>query len=354
MRAATKQIHKSHITHNFKTLSSLAPDSIAIAVIKANAYGHEASAIIDALNVADLLAVATIEEAISLRQAGAEQSIILLEGVFQASELNLAEAQRFEPVIATEQQLTWLLDYPVLFPRIWCKLDTGMGRLGFMTSQANQVMQRLLSRYQERQIVLMTHFSSADLPNREITLAQIAAFDAVAKCYPLCSQSLCNSAGTLAFPDAHRDFIRLGIALYGVSPFAEHLASDHDLLPAMTLTTRISSVKTFQRGQPIGYGQTYHLPDEGRVAIAEIGYADGYSRFIPSGTPILINGKEYPLIGRVSMDMITILVDQSVRVGDTVTCWGQGLPIERICESANTIAHQLLTTVTDRPYKVVH
>lgn len=353
MRAATKYIDKSALKHNLKTLADLAPDSRCIAVIKANAYGSEATQILDALSRADLFAVAAIEEALAIRQAGADKPILLLEGIFERDELAIAKEQNFEVVIATEQQLDWLLDFSGVFERVWFKLDTGMGRLGFQAHDADTAMQKLLIKYKEEQVVIITHFSDADSPDRSMTLEQIRRFDTFASRYPTCANSLANSAGLLAYPDAHRDYIRPGIALFGASPFEGHYGEDHDLKPVMTLKTRVLSVKPFKQGEPIGYGQTYRMEKDGKVAICEIGYADGYSRFIPSGAPILINGREYPIIGRVAMDMTAVLVDEKVRAGDNVICWGKGLPIERICKVADTIPHQLLTTVTERPRKLV-
>ncbi len=353
MRAATKLISKTNLRHNLSVLSALAPQSKCIAVVKANAYGCEAEQIIDALSSADLLAVAEIGEAIKIRQAGAAKPILLLEGIFEAGELEIAFNKNFEPVIATFQQLQWLLDFVPSFARVWFKLDTGMGRLGFQAHNADKAMHQLLTKYAQENIVIMTHFSDADSPDRHKTLQQIEHFDAFASRYPECEQSLCGSAGILAYPDAHRDYIRPGIALYGASPFEGNYGQDHDLKPVMTLKTAVLSVKLFKEGEPIGYGQTYRMQNDGIVAVCEIGYADGYSRFIPSGTPILINGKEYPIVGRVAMDMITVLVDEKVKIGDEVICWGEGLPIERICEKAQTIPHQLLTTVTERPRKAI-
>ncbi|MGY0398838.1 MAG: alanine racemase [Ostreibacterium sp.] len=351
MRAACKHIVKANLRHNLKTLSALAPNAQCVAVVKANAYGSEATQVIDALSEADLFAVAEISEAMTLRAAGTDKPILLLEGVFEVAEFALAKAQHFEVVIATQQQLDWLLSGHYCFTRIWFKLDTGMGRLGFQEKKAPNAMAQLLSQYQQQTIVIMTHFSDADAIDRSITLNQIQRFRSFAKQYPGCQRSLCNSAGVLAYPDAHADFIRPGVALYGASPFIGHYGEDHDLKPVMTLTTRVSSIKAFKKGDPIGYGQTYRMEQDGLVAICEIGYADGYSRFIPSGTPILINGEEYPIIGRISMDMITVLVDKMVQIGDQVICWGEGLPIERICQYANTVPHQLLATVTERPKK---
>lgn len=353
MRAATKHISTANLRHNLTTLADFAPNSSCIAVLKANAYGCEATLVLPALSRADLLAVAEIGEALALRSAGADKTILLLEGVFEAEELALAHRQQFEVVVASEQQLEWLLQFKPRFARVWFKLDSGMGRLGFQQHDARYAMQRLLSVYKEDNIVIMTHFSDADAADRSITIGQIERFDAFAAHYRRCQQTLCGSAGILAYPQAHRDYIRPGIALYGASPFAEHYAEDHELKAVMTLTTRVLSVKDFQQHAPIGYGQTYKMPQAGRIAVCEIGYADGYSRFIPSGTPILINGKEYKIAGRVAMDMITVLVDGDVKVGDKVICWGEKLPIERICQHADTIPHQLMTTITQRPHKEI-
>ncbi len=353
MRGASKHINTRALAHNLATLSAMAPKAQAIAVVKANAYGHEATQVVDALARADLLAVAAIGEALALRRAGASQPIVLLEGVFEASELALAADNGFEPVIATPQQVDWLLASQQRFPRLWFKLDTGMGRLGFQGENAHAAMQQLLTRYPCEHIVLMTHFSDADSPERSITEGQIARFDEFAAHYPDCQHCLCNSAGIVRFPEAHRDYIRPGISLYGISPMPGQCGQDYDLQPVMTLKTRVMSIKSFQAGEPIGYGQTYRLPQAGRIAICEIGYADGYLRFIPSGAPILIAGREYTVVGRVSMDMISVAVDERVEVGDEVICWGEGLAVERLAEAAQTIPHQLLTAVTERPRKVV-
>ncbi len=353
MRAAKKVISKANLRYNLDVLSSLAPQSKCVAVVKANAYGSEAEKVFEALSDADLLAVAEIGEAIKIRQAGAKKTILLLEGVFEASELEIAINENFEPVVATFQQLQWLLDLVPSFSRVWFKLDTGMGRLGFQAEDADKAMQQLLTRYHQGNVVIMTHFSDADNPNREKTRQQIACFDEFAAKYPHCEQSLCGSAGILAYPEAHRDYIRPGIALYGASPFKGNYGEDHDLKSVMTLKTAVLSVKSFKKGDPIGYGEAYRLQNDGTIAICEIGYADGYSRFIPNGTPIRINGNEYKVAGRVAMDMIAVLVDNKVKPGDEVICWGERLPIERVCEYAQTIPHQLLTTVTERPRKVI-
>ncbi len=353
MRAAKKIIDTAALRHNLQTLSNLAPHSKTIAVVKANAYGHEAVEVADALANADLLAVASIEEALAIRQAGARQPIVLLEGVFESEDLQLAYDNDFEVVIATPAQLQWLLAFPLQFERIWFKLDTGMGRLGFAIETAAEAMTALRQRYDTCQIVLMTHFSDADASERHVTKTQIARFDTFASQYPSCEQCLCNSAGVLAFPEAHRDYIRPGIALYGVSPFAGQCGQAHGLQPVMTLKTRVLSVKSFAAGAPIGYGQSYRLPQVGRIAVCEMGYADGYLRFIPSGAPIVINGRRYSIAGRVSMDMITVAVDDAVNVGDEVICWGKGLAVEAIAEAADTIAYQLLTTVTSRPTTII-
>ncbi len=353
MRAASKLIDKTALSHNIKALSAIAPASKMIAVIKANAYGHEATAVYDALDEAGLFAVASAEEALALRRAGSKKQIVLLEGAFEPSDVQLAFANNFELVIATPEQLTWLLAFPHTFSRVWFKLDTGMGRLGFQAHDADQAMQKLLTRYSQHQTVIMTHFASADSPDRGYTEKQISSFDEFAKNYPDCEQSLCNSAGTLSYPQAHRSYVRCGISLYGVSPLENHHGTDHGLAPAMTLKTRVMSVKKYLTGEKIGYGCTYQMPAPGHIAICEVGYADGYLCFIPNGTPVIIGGRRYQLAGRVSMDMIAVSVDQHVAAGDEVICWGKTLPIEIIADRAGTVPHQLLTAVTERPKMVL-
>ncbi len=295
MRATTKYINQDALAHNLKTLSALAPQSQCIAVIKSNAYGCEIAHAVTALRDADLFAVASIDEAIAVREIDAHKPILLLEGVFEQDDIAYALANQFEPVIATPQQLDLVLALEGCFSRLWFKLDTGMGRLGFQADSADKAMQQLLTRYEQKDIVIMTHFSDADTPERDNTEAQISRFDAFARAYPECKQCLCNSAGTIAYPEAHRDFIRPGLALYGVSPFENCLGETHGLRPVMTLKTRVVSIKSFEKGEPIGYGQTYKMPEAGRIAVCEVGYADGYLRFIPTGTPVLIAGREYSL-----------------------------------------------------------
>ncbi len=353
MRATTKYISKKNLSHNLSVLSALAPQSKCIAVVKANAYGCEITQVFDALDKADLFAVAEIGEAIKIRQAGSDKPILLLEGVFEENELPIAFAEKFEPVIGNQTQLQWLLDYPNLFSRVWFKFDSGMGRLGFQKDNADKAMQQLLTKYQQTDIVIITHFSDADSSDSSKTLQQIKCFDEFSSRYPQCEQSMSASAAIFKYPNAHRDYIRPGIALYGASPFDVSCGANYDLRPVMTLKTSVLSVKHFQKGEPIGYGETYRMENDGIIAVCAVGYADGYLRSISTGTPILINGKEYQVVGRVAMDMITVLVDETVSIGDEVICWGEDLPIERICEKANTIPYQLLTTVTERPRKVI-
>ncbi len=351
MRATTKNINLNNLKHNLKVLMDKAPNSKCIAVVKANAYGCEANKSYKALEKADMFATASINEALELRNAGATKTILLLEGAFEENELEIAYENDFELVIATPNQLKWLKNFPKQFNQIWFKLDTGMGRLGFKNDEAEKAIQQIKTIYNESQIVIMTHFSCSDSKDKNITKEQIEIFDKFVNKHPNSKQSLCNSAGILNFPNAHRDFIRPGIALYGASPFETTTAEQHNLKPVMSLTTKVLSVKKLQKGEKLGYGQTYTMQQSGYVAICAVGYADGYSRFIPTNTPILINDKEYQIVGRVAMDMTAVLVDETVKQDDKVECWGDNLPIEQICNFAKTIPHQLLTTITQRVIK---
>lgn len=351
MRAAKKTIYLANLAHNLQQFKNRAPQSKCIAVVKANAYGCGASEVYSAFAKADMLAVAAIEEAIELRNAGATQPILLLEGVFSADELQIAKKDNFIPMIATPLQLDWLLQFDGLFAKVFVKLDSNMGRLGFQLDSANAVLEKLQSRYAQSALVLTTHFSSAD-ESATVTAEQIRQFDLFASQYPLCQQSLCNSAGIINHPEAHRHYIRPGIGLYGASPMSNATASDYGLKPVMRLSSEVFSIKSFNKDAPIGYAETYRMPSSGKIAIVAMGYADGYSRHLPSGTPVLINDKRYELVGRVSMDMITVLVDDSVAIGDTVELWGENILIEEISNLAKTIPHHLFTNVTKRPHLV--
>ena len=320
------------------------------AAVKAEGYGHGLVRVAQTLD-ADAFAVACLEEALTLREAGIARPILLLEGVFEAAELPLCARHGFEIAVHHPEQARMLelarLDQPV---RVWLKMDTGMHRLGLAPETVPAIFQRLRDCPAVRPAIgLMSHLARADERDCDYTLQQLRTFEA-ATAGLSGERSLANSAGILGWPQTHFDWVRPGIMLYGASPFVDSLAPDEDLRPVMTLHTRLISIKRLRRGEPVGYGGTWTCPEDMDVGVAAVGYGDGYPRHAPSGTPVLVNGREAALIGRVSMDMITLDLRQhpEARIGDSVVLWGEGLPVERIAQAAGTISYTLLCGVTAR------
>ncbi|MBT8422927.1 MAG: alanine racemase, partial [Gammaproteobacteria bacterium] len=344
MRPAQARIDLKALQHNFNRVRTAAPNSKVMAVVKANAYGHGLVPVAQALNCADALAVVCLEEAISLREAGFGKRIVLLEGPFEAEDLALVHGYRLDMVIHHESQLDLLeRGQPLRSPDIWLKLDTGMHRLGFAPAQFGDVQKRLKQLQKPGEIRCMTHFACADEPDSPVTRQQLASFDDACDAFEG-ERSLANSAGVLAWPAAHADWVRPGIMLYGSSPFSETSAESLGLQPVMTLSTRLIAVNRHRKGEAIGYGGEWTCPEDMPVGVAAIGYGDGYPRHAPSGMPVLVNGKRTALAGRVSMDMICIDLrsQPDARVGDEVTLWGAGLPVDEVASQAGTIGYELL------------
>jgi alanine racemase len=337
---------------NLEVLRRLAPKARVMAVIKANAYGHGLVAVARALESADALAVARLGEALNLREAGIKTPILLLEGVLDREQLIAAAAADLELVVHSEEQVELLQGAPagVRF-KIWLKLDSGMNRLGFK-SDAFRAAHAALSALPcvQRPFNLCTHLSSADSPELPTTAEQLMVFEAATRSLPG-ARSLVNSAGLLSFPDSHADWVRPGLALYGISPFRGSTGVDHGLRPVMTLCSRVIAVKDLAEGEQVGYGGDWSATRSTRLAIASVGYGDGYPRSAACGTPILVNGERAGIVGRVSMDMLAVDVTEAqhpTRVGDPVVLWGDGLPVEEIALWAETIPYTLVCGITQR------
>ena len=344
-------INLSACRHNLSVAKQAAPDSKCIAIIKANAYGHGMVKIAEALSDADAFAVARIEEAIVLRDAGITTSILLLEGFTSASELTLVQKYNLDSVIYTEDQLQLLEQVKSETITVVVKVDSGMHRLGFNPNDIKNIQQRLEKCTNINQpIKYMTHFSNADDKHDDKTLKQIENFYQSIEGLLISEISLANSAGILGWPQSHAVWNRPGIMLYGVSPFINGTASDHNLKPVMTLSSKIISVKKVNKGEAIGYGGTYICEKDMTVGIVAIGYGDGYPRHAKTGTPVLVNNKRCRLLGRVSMDMICVDLSEQTKaeINDTVVLWGDGLAVEEVAEYADTIAYELLCGVTSR------
>lgn len=346
-RPAVAEIDLSALQHNLQRVKQRAPNSQVLAVIKANAYGHGAVAAGRALVAADAFAVACMEEALQLREGGITKPILLLEGVFDAAELPVAAEQQLWLVVHHEQQLQQLEAYESTPGRgqfkVWLKVDTGMHRLGMPVAAAVDAWQRL-NRLGcvDGEPVYMTHLASADEPEHASVAAQLASIDSLAPKQAI--RSIANSAGILAWPETHADWVRPGIMLYGAAP-DRHTAADYGLASVMTLRSALIAVKTVAQGESVGYGGRWTAAEQTRIGVVAIGYADGYPRHAGNGTPVCVNGRVVPLIGRVSMDMICVNLQNlpDAQVGDPVELWGKQLSVNKVAESAGTIAYELLS-----------
>ena len=348
-RPLRAEIRVAALRHNLQRVRDAAPSSRVIAVIKANGYGHGIQMVAHALNSADAFAVASIDEAINLREAGIHQPILLLEGYFDASDLLLLQAYSLQPVIHSAHQLELLEQARITYPfDVWLKIDTGMNRLGFRPAEFASVRARLQESDAVQNIHAMTHFACADDRSDSMTAKQIELFtETLANTSVSCT--LANSAGILGFPDSHRDWVRPGIMLYGASPFADADAASQGLQAVMNLKSELIAVHDVAAGESVGYGADWICEKDTRVGVIAGGYGDGYPRHAPAGTPVLVDGQRVPLIGRVSMDMITVdLTGFDAGVGAPVLLWGEGLPADEVALYAETIAYELFCNVAPR------
>lgn len=349
-RPARAHIDLRSLQHNFSLVRRSAPESRVIAIIKANAYGHGLVRIAQGLPDAEAFGVACIEEAIELREAGIDRRIVLLEGIFAPEDISLASGYRLDLVLHHAGQVDMLEQQPPFTKLdVWLKLDTGMHRLGFPPGAVADVLSRIGRIAGIGQVRFMTHFACADQPGNDFTPGQIACFGTALEGMQG-ERSLANSAAILARSDSHADWVRPGLMLYGASPLEGKVADDLGLQPVMTLETGLISVNDCRRGEPVGYGGDWVCPADMKIGVAAIGYGDGYPRHAVPGTPVLVNGQRAGLAGRVSMDMLCIdlSAQPGAQVGDSVTLWGRGLPVETVAASAGTIAYELLCGVGER------
>jgi alanine racemase len=340
------------LRHNLGVVRQWAPQSRVMAVIKANAYGHGLVAVARALPSADAFAVARVDEGLTLRLAGIQTPTVLLEGVFDRDQLEAAAAAGFELVVHTAEQVDLLRAAPAGASfKIWLKLDTGMNRLGFKGPAFDAALAALSElRAVQLPVNLFTHLASADAPEDPSTADQLARFAAATAALPG-ERSIANSAGMMGFANAQRDWVRPGLLLYGASPFAGSIGADYGLKPVMTLHSHVIALKHLEVGEQVGYSGAWQARRPTRLAIAAVGYGDGYPRSLASGSPVLVNGARAPLAGRVSMDMIGIDVTDLERepvLGDPVVLWGEGLPVEEIAVWADTIPYELLCGISQR------
>ena len=353
-RSCIASINLDAIKKNYLYAKSLSPRSKAIAIIKANAYGHGAVKVAKHLkDCADCYGVACSEEALELRNSGISSTpILLLEGIFEESELNLVDKHNLWMVVCNDTQLQWVLkSKPSHKFDVFVKIDSGMGRLGFKEKDSNKAINSLENSSNVKNITLMTHFSSADNQNSPSTINQIEQFNNIIDSNQN-NTSLANSAALMAFEKAHSEYTRPGIMLYGSSPFP-YSEKFKDLSPAMTLQSSLISIKEFKSGQSIGYGERYVCKEDTLIGVVAIGYADGYPRSAQDGTPVFINGGIATIAGRVSMDMITINLKgiKNPQIGDRVELFGENVSIDEVAENCNTISYEIFSQITNRVYK---
>jgi alanine racemase len=374
LRTATVIINHKALLNNVAVIKQLAPKRKILAILKANAYGHGLEHIAKLLaeslhenedkseSLVDAFGVARLDEAIALRTAGISKPIVLLEGFFCAEELTTFIQYNLETVIHNQQQLTLLLNASLTQTmKVWLKIDTGMHRLGIEPEEFNHIYSSLKnSQNVQSEITLMTHLSCADDVDSDVTEQQLSCFHQLIENANE-SISIANSAGICAWENSHGDWLRPGIMLYGISPMLKQTAESLNLQPVMTLKASLIAIRDIKAGEAVGYGASWISERDTKIGVVAVGYGDGYPRHAKNGTPVLINGRIVPLVGRVSMDMITVDLGQNAdditndatsiyddKVGDIATLWGQGLAVEDIAEAADTIAYELLCNISQR------
>ncbi|RUO63065.1 alanine racemase [Pseudidiomarina insulisalsae] len=354
-RPTRAEIDTDALRHNATMARKHATHCKLLGVIKANGYGHGAVEVAHAINGSvDAYGVAFIDEALKLRDAGFTQPVVLLEGCFSPAELPVCAHYDLQPVIHQQHQLDAILQARLVKPiAVWLKIDTGMHRLGFAPDEIDAVVAKLDRCPQVASITLMTHFANADVSDHPLNEAQLDRFDEIcARTSPALSLSAANTAALLSsaldLGAQESQWCRTGIMLYGVNP--TDTAATFSLLPAMKLIAPVMAVRTVASGDAVGYGSTWRATRTSRIATLAIGYADGYPRHAPNGTPVWLNGQRVPLAGRVSMDMITVDVTElaQVAVGDEAELWGPNLAVDEVAAAVQTITYELLTRVSER------
>ncbi len=351
MRSARALIDIAALKHNLDVIRRLSPGRKVMAMLKANGYGHGMLRVAHALRDADAFGVACVEEALELRDGGIAAPIVVLEGFFANREIPLMAKMNFATVVHHEKQLKALEEVPCDPPlKVWLKIDSGMHRLGFAPEAVAQAHERLARiSWVQQPVGLLSHLACADEMANDATTQQLKLFKQLTKGWPG-ERSLANSPAVLAWPETHFDWVRPGLLLYGCSPIAGNVGADHGLKPAMTLESQVFALRHVKKGERIGYGAAWYAQHDTVIGTIAMGYGDGYPRHAPSGTPVFINGRNVPLAGRVSMDMLAVDLgpDSREQIGDRALLWGPELPIETVASAVGTIAYDLMCAVTPR------
>lgn len=353
-RPTVARIDPGALRHNYRLARQMAGSARAMAVIKADGYGHGIAQVARALaDDAEKYAVACIEEALAIRDAGLQQPVVLLQGVHEAGDLELCARAGFEPVIHSPVQLAWLSAGPV--PEYWLKVNTGMNRLGFRGHELEGVMASLAATGgRERLQGFVTHFACADEPDSDMTERQTRYFEEAVSPWPELMRSVGNSAAHFRPGQPLYDWSRPGIMLYGASPFADRTGLELGLRPVMTLEAPLIATRTVRAGESVGYGASWVAEKDTRMGMVAIGYGDGYPRHAGTGTPAAIRGQRIRLLGRVSMDMLAVDLSAApgASEGDRVELWGPTVSVDEVAAHAGTIGYELLTGVSARVPRV--
>ncbi|MEG9476672.1 alanine racemase [Mannheimia indoligenes] len=368
MKPATATIDSQALRHNIQLIKSFAPQQKLLAMIKANAYGQGLlPAAATLTDLVDGFGVARLREALEIQETGYTGKIVLVEGFFDREELLKTLSRKFDTVIHNIEQLElleqvnqeweeeqkkgfWKRKAKIYFPiNIWLKIDTGMHRLGVHPEQVDMFVARLQKCALVNSISFVSHFSRADELDCGYTEKQIAVFEQATDKYKAHDRSISASSGILYWKQAHYDWVRPGIIMHGISPHYSPI-TDLGFKPVMTLSSSLIAVRTHKAGEPVGYGGAWVSPKDTKLGVIAMGYGDGYPRNAPEGTPVLVNGRIVPIVGRVSMDMLTVDLgaDSQDKVGDKVIFWGEKLLIEDVAKHIGVISYELITKLTPR------
>ena len=334
------------LRHNYRYLKEAAGANRLIAVIKADAYGHGAVEVATALADADAFAIASVGEGVALREAGITQKIIVMGGFVRLAELQTCIDHSLDPVLHHQFHLDCLQDVTDLGDlEVWLKIDTGMGRLGFPQDRAREIVDFLVGLNTLGSIRMMTHLAYADAVDNSFTGLQMEQVKSLG--LDDYEWGIANSAGILGWPETHRIWARAGIALYGADPLSDRKQMQRELRPVMIMKSLVLAVNAHQKGDMIGYGNTYTCPDDMKIAVVAAGYADGYPRHKVDNAQVEIQDKLCDVVGRVSMDMITVDVShlENVRVNDEVTLFGTAPDVNDLADCSETIAYEILCNV---------
>ncbi|MEN4831197.1 MULTISPECIES: catabolic alanine racemase DadX [Pantoea] len=348
-RPIVATINQQALRHNLTVVRQAAPASRVWSVVKANAYGHGIERVREALSATDGFALLNMEEAILLREQGWKKPILLLEGFFQPEDLQLIDRYRLTTSVHSNWQIKALASASLSAPvDIYLKMNSGMNRLGFRPEQVSGAWQKLRALSNVGEMTLMAHF--ADAENPQGLIAPLQRVEQAAEGLN-CPRSLSNSACTLWHPEAHFDWVRPGIILYGASPSGDWQdIAGSGLKPVMTLSSEIIAVQQLQAGDGVGYGYRYHASTAQRIGVVACGYADGYPRHAPTGTPVCVDGVMTQVVGAVSMDMITVDLTPCPQagIGSSVELWGEQVKIDQVAKAAGTVGYELMCALAPR------